>query len=91
MTADLTPWQRAPLRVFAFAGLISGVLAGVWRLNWPMPAFVAGERLELTRLMRTAPSMTCVFTAIMALLGGANALFLLLQFSRVAGAQRSTG
>ena len=90
MTADLTRWQRTPLRVLGLAGLTRGVRARLWRLNWPMLAFVAGERLELTRLMRTAPSMTCVFTAIMALLGGANALFLL-QFSRVAGAQRSTG
>ena len=42
MTTDLPPWQRAPLLVLGFAGLISGVLAGLWRMGWPMPAFAAG-------------------------------------------------
>lgn len=40
--SDLAPWQRAPLLVLGFAGLITGVLAGLWRLAWPTPAFVAG-------------------------------------------------
>ncbi|KAA3652999.1 MAG: hypothetical protein DWQ11_09780 [Proteobacteria bacterium] len=40
--SDLPPWQRAPLLVLGFAGLITGVLAGLWRLAWPTPAFVAG-------------------------------------------------
>ncbi|MFV0663683.1 hypothetical protein [Denitromonas sp.] len=40
--SDLAPWQRAPLLVLGFAGLITGVLAGLWRLAWPTPGFVAG-------------------------------------------------
>ncbi|MBT0962107.1 hypothetical protein [Denitromonas iodatirespirans] len=39
---DLAPWQRAPLLILGFAGLIVGMLAGLWRLAWPTPAFVAG-------------------------------------------------
>lgn len=40
--SDLPPWQRAPLLILGFAGLVTGVLAGLWRLAWPTPAFVAG-------------------------------------------------
>ncbi|TVT75148.1 MAG: hypothetical protein FHP92_12250 [Denitromonas halophila] len=39
--SDLPPWQRAPLLILGFAGLITGVLAGLWRLAWPTPDFVA--------------------------------------------------
>ncbi len=39
--SDLPPWQRAPLLVLGFAGLITGVLSGLWRLAWPTPAFIA--------------------------------------------------
>ncbi len=39
---DLPPPGRAPLLIGGFAGLIAGVLAGLWRLGWPMPDLVAG-------------------------------------------------
>ena len=39
---DLAPAQRAPLLALGFAGLIVGVLAGLWRLGWPTPALAAG-------------------------------------------------
>ncbi|QID18991.1 hypothetical protein G3580_16020 [Nitrogeniibacter mangrovi] len=39
---DLAPRWRIPLLVAGFAGLVTGVLAGLWRLGWPMPALAAG-------------------------------------------------
>jgi hypothetical protein len=33
---------RAPLLAAGFAALIVGVLAGLWRLGWPIPGFAAG-------------------------------------------------
>ena len=39
---DLAPRWRVPLLVLGFAGLIVGVLAGLWRLGWTMPAVAAG-------------------------------------------------
>lgn len=39
---DLPPLARAPLMIGGFAGLITGVLAGLWRLGWPTPDLVAG-------------------------------------------------
>jgi hypothetical protein len=33
---------RAPLLIAGFAALIVGVLAGLWRLDWPVPAVAAG-------------------------------------------------
>jgi hypothetical protein len=33
---------RAPLLIAGFAALIVGVLAGLWRLAWPVPAIAAG-------------------------------------------------
>jgi len=39
---DLPPPARAPLLIGGFAGLITGILAGLWRLGWPTPDLVAG-------------------------------------------------
>jgi len=33
---------RAPLLIAGFAALVVGVLAGLWRLAWPVPALAAG-------------------------------------------------
>jgi hypothetical protein len=38
----IPPAARAPLLLAGFAALIVGVLAGLWRLAWPVPAFAAG-------------------------------------------------
>ncbi len=39
---DLAPRWRVPLLVLGFAGLIAGMLAGLWRLGWTMPSVAAG-------------------------------------------------
>ncbi|MDY0011625.1 MAG: hypothetical protein RBS40_01885 [Rhodocyclaceae bacterium] len=39
---DVPVPARVPLLVAGFAALITGVLAGLWRLGWPVPPFAAG-------------------------------------------------
>ena len=40
--ADLPPLARLPLLVLGMLSLLGGVLAGLARLDWPMPAVAAG-------------------------------------------------
>lgn len=40
--AAVPPAARLPLLAAGFAALIFGVLAGLWRLAWPVPALAAG-------------------------------------------------
>ena len=39
---DLAPWQRAPLLILGFVGLVLGILAGLARLAWPVPGIALG-------------------------------------------------
>jgi hypothetical protein len=52
---DLRAWQRVPLLVFGFAGLLAGTGAGLARLGWSVPAAVAA----MTSLH--GPLMVCGF------------------------------
>lgn len=51
--SDLSPALRAPLLALGFAGLVTGILAGLGRLAWPVPEFATGAP--------HGPLMLCAF------------------------------
>ena len=55
MRGGLAPVYRLPLLVFGFLGLLAGVVAGLARLGWPVPAIAAGNAAL------HGPLMICAF------------------------------